>query len=491
MCGADDPASVDDALAMLDRALAALTATDAALLPADVQARALRALERAEARHTAARARMLAAFNAQDGHEDDGHGSARAWLRWQTRVTKTAAVAAVAWSRRLDAHPVIAQALADGEISASWARAICGCSERLPEDRRDDADQILAGAALQGAELADLAGLAEQMYERSRQHRPDGDDDGFADRGVGLDITFRGAGRLNGDLAPGCAAALSAVLEALGKRAGPEDTRTAFQRRHDALEEACRRLIAAGMVPDRAGQPTQVQVHMTLSQLRGLPGASEAEAAWAAARARQPGWLTGPAANAAACDATLVPVVTGHVDPAALDRMVEVFRAAGHARRLLAPAALARLRASLLAVAADALSGPGGLAAWLRRSALGGGPGGTASLPLDVPLPLDAGEAEPAIPAHLRRAVTTRHSCCAFPGCDQPAGVCQIHHLIPRSRGGPTALHNLITLCAFHHQVVIHRWGWTLTLHPSGTTTATSPDGRRVYHSHGPPRQAA
>jgi len=490
MCGADDPASVDDALAMLDRALAALTATDAALLPADAQARALRALERAEARHTAARARLLAAFNAQDGYEGDGHGSARTWLRWQTRVTKAAAVAAVGWSRRLAAHPVIAQALADGQISASWARAICGWSERLPEGKRDDADQILAGAAFRGAELADLAGLAEQMYERAR-HCPDGDDDGFNDRGVGLDITFRGAGRLNGDLTPGCAAALSAVLEALGKRAGPEDTRTAFQRRHDALEEACRRLIAAGMVPARAGQPTQVQVHMTLSQLRGLPGAPEAEAAWAAARARQPGWLTGPAADAAACDATLVPVVTGHVDPAGLDRMVELFRAAGRARRQLSPATRARLRASLLAVAAGALSGPGGLAAWLRHSALGGGPGGTASLPLDVPLPLDVGEAEPAIPAHLRRAVTTRHSCCAFPGCDQPASVCQIHHLVPRSQGGPTALHNLITLCAFHHQVVIHRWGWTLTLHPSGTTTATSPDGRRVYHSHGPPRRAA
>jgi hypothetical protein len=81
-------------------------------------------------------------------------------------------------------------------------------------------------------------------------------------------------------------------------------------------------------------------------------------------------------------------------------------------------------------MAADALSGPGGLAAWLRHSALGGGPGGTASLPLGVPLPLDAGEAEPTIPAHLRRAVTTRHSCCAFPGCDQPAGLCQIHHLV-------------------------------------------------------------
>ena len=65
--------------------------------------------------------------------------------------------------------------------------------------------------------------------------------------------------------------------------------------------------------------------------------------------------------------------------------------------------------------------------------------------------------------------------------------VCQIHHLIPRSNGGPTALSNLITLCAFHHLIAIHGWGWTLRLHPDGTTTATSPDGRRVFHSHGPP----
>jgi hypothetical protein len=56
MCGADDPATVGDALAMLDRALAALAGADAGSLPTAVQAEALRALERAEARRTAARA---------------------------------------------------------------------------------------------------------------------------------------------------------------------------------------------------------------------------------------------------------------------------------------------------------------------------------------------------------------------------------------------------------------------------------------------------
>jgi len=518
VCEVQEPLSVGDALAMLDRALSALAAADAGSLPTAVQAQALRALERAEARHTAARARILAAFSSRAGCEDDGQGSARMWLKWQTRVTKGAAVAAVGWARRLAAHPVIAQALADGEISASWARAICGWSERLPEARREDSDQILAGAAAGGAELTDLAGLAEQMYQRSRPDPDGGPDDGFDDRRLWLDLTFGGAGRLNGDLTPGCAAALAAVLESLGKKAGPEDIRTATQRRHDALEEACRRLIASGMLPGRAGQPTQAQVHITLSQLRAMPGASEAEAAWRAAAATGHGWLAGPDAEAAACDATVAPVVTGHVDATALDRLVEVFLA-GHRlpatglpgpvglrpstnaacgctcgrctcppRVPLSAQTLARLRGSLLAMAADVLSGPGGLASWLRQSQLTGGLAAGASLPLDIPLPLDAGEAEPAIPAHLRRAVATRHPCCAFPGCDQPASLCQIHHLIPRSQDGPTALHNLVPLCAFHHLTVIHHWGWRLRLNPDGTTTATSPDGR-ILQSHGPPDQ--
>jgi ribosome maturation factor RimP len=55
-------------------------------------------------------------------------------------------------------------------------------------------------------------------------------------------------------------------------------------------------------------------------------------------------------------------------------------------------------------MAADVLSGPGVLASRLRQSQLAG-LGASASLPLDVPLPLDAGEAGPVIPAHLRRAL--------------------------------------------------------------------------------------
>jgi hypothetical protein len=76
-------------------------------------------------------------------------------------------------------------------------------------------------------------------------------------------------------------------------------------------EEPCRRLIAAGCLPDRAGQATQILLHIDLDRPRGMPGAAEAEAA-------RPGPAGPPGAE---CDATIVPVVTGHVDPVVLDRL--------------------------------------------------------------------------------------------------------------------------------------------------------------------------
>jgi len=168
MCdGQGTPAGVTEALAMLGRALDHLNAADMASLPTIVQADALRALGQAEAKHTAARARVLGAFAAQGGCEDDGHGTARTWLKWQTRITTGAAAGAIGWVRRLAAHPVIEQALTAGELSPSWARRLCEWTERLAEAQRGDADQILVGAALGGADLTALAGLAQEMYERS------------------------------------------------------------------------------------------------------------------------------------------------------------------------------------------------------------------------------------------------------------------------------------------------------------------------------------
>jgi len=66
-----------------------------------------------------------------------------------------------------------------------------------------------------------------------------GPDDGFGERYVQVGTTFGGAGVIRGDLTPECGAAVTAVLEALGKRHGPEDGRTEGQRFRDALQQAC------------------------------------------------------------------------------------------------------------------------------------------------------------------------------------------------------------------------------------------------------------
>ena len=416
MCTLSEPAapsSTVQALAMVRAGLGYLASCDAAELGTPVQAEALIGLEQAEAQHTAARARLLAAFSAQQGHQADGQYGPAAWLRAVTRVSNGAAGAAVKWARRLAAHPLIAAALAAGQLSSSWAKMICQWTDQLPEARRADADAILLAAAGGGAGLADLGALAQQMIERSRT-TPDRDKDTFGDRAVWLETTIGGAGRLSGDLTGPAAAAVAAVLAALGARAGPEDTRTLVQRQHDALEEACRRLIESGMLPGPDSQPAQLTVHVDLAELRGQPAASGLEAGWSTARAAAaqiPGsaYLTGPEAAAAACDAALTPVVSGHIDQAVLDQLTGVFldiishrkgpyRSADGQFPELTAQTRERLQNALLSWSIDLLSGPAGFPAYLRRHLLAAR--FTSYVPAAGPRPHHPGH--PAAPAQSR-----------------------------------------------------------------------------------------
>ena len=129
------------------------------------------------------------------------------------------------------------------------------------------------------------------------------------------------------------------------------------------------------------------------------------------------------------------------------------------------------------------MSGPDGLAGYLRSRQLGAPYTGKS-------LPLDVGRVK-GIPDHLRRAVILRDRHCAWPGgCDKPPAGCQVHHIVHRAHGGKTRLKDLVLLCHYHHQVCIHRLGWTLILHADGTTEAHSPDGQ-ILRSHGPPTARA
>src|SRR6185437_3148845 len=224
-----------------------------------------------------------------------------------------------------------------------------------PEGSRAAADEILLAAAASGLELADLAGLAAEMYERSRQGLPgtgpggsDGNGSGgddadpdaeFDDRSVTLATTFGGAGVIRGNLTPECAGFVQTVLDALSAPTGADDDRPHEQRYHDALQEAMRRLVAGGLVPQRSGQPLRVWAYISLADLMQLPGSAELVQEWSArltaqwaghrASAAEAGghqglWLNGDAARGIACGAPVTPVVIGDVNPAAFGDLIRL-----------------------------------------------------------------------------------------------------------------------------------------------------------------------
>ena len=92
-----------------------------------------------------------------------------------------------------------------------------------------------------------------------------------------------------------------------------------------------RRLVAGGLLPDRAGQPAKVVAHVSLADLIDLDADSALQdewiarvrAQWAPVRAAASAGggdsaarLEGAAAEGFACDASITPVVTGDINTA-------------------------------------------------------------------------------------------------------------------------------------------------------------------------------
>jgi hypothetical protein len=536
------PASVGEALEMLksaqstqQAALGFLADMDVAGMPADVLAECLQVQEQTDAVGAAARGQLLVAFDAQDGSVADGQRTARTWLVHVTRVTRGQAGEHKAVQALAEGHRVLLAGLREQAVSKSVALQLARWMEAIPAEFREQAEEILIAAARAGADLRALAAIYAEIRYRTASPDPDDQNDKHLDRWVSLDTTLDGAGVIRGDLTPECAAMVQAVLDALSAPDGGGDLRTHPQRYHDALAEAMRRLLASDLLPKRAGQPVKALVHIYFAELRDMDQDSvlqdkwicEYRAQWAAYRAAASvatgdggAWLEGNAARTIACEAMLVPVVTGDVDPGAVEELIALcvryhhiqsgtpdpVDVPGHPEtqdhidangNTVVPAGLigrATRQAQYAATIADALaeleheilgkvlqvvSGPGGVASFLRRNLLDKGLNGPS-------LPLDVGRTDD-VPVHLRRLVALRDQTCQYPGgCDQPAASCEPHHVVHLADGGRTSLTNLKDFCWWHHHVVLHELGWQLTVHPDGTSQVTSPTGKLI-RSHSPP----
>ena len=546
MCTAAVPPSASEALEMLQTLLGVLAGQDAADLPDEVLAESLRALERVDAVGAALRGRYLEAFDARDGHVADGQRTARTWLVHSTRVTRGQAAEHKAVQVLARRHPVLADALAEGSVlTKSVALQVARWTRRIPVEFRGPAEEIVVAAARAGADEQALAAICAEILYRTAPPDPADDQDLDLDRGVSFETTFDGAGVLRGDLTPQCAAMVQAVLDALSAPAGGGDLRTRPQRYHDALEEAMRRLLASGLLPRRAGQPVKALVHISFAELCDLDAGSALQdkldrripgpvgcpprrgVGGHRGRRRVAGGRPGPRRGlrrddhprghrrhrrrrGGGADRLVRPLPPpAHRPRAGLTRprhprhhrhprrrdggpgsdgsdggaVVPAGLTGGAAAQAgqaaLVTAALAELEHQIVAKVLQVVSGPGGVASFLRRQLLGKGLNGPS-------LPLDVGQTDD-IPVHLRRLVALRDQTCQHPGgCDQPAAGCEAHHVIHRQDGGRTSLTNLKDYCWWHHHVLLHQLGWTLTAHPDGTSQITSPDGKTI-HSHSPP----
>ncbi len=471
------PANMDDALKMLETALGMqqcvlrfLAGEDAAGLPAQAVADQLRALERTDAVGSALRGRLLEVFDAQDGHLADGQRTTRTWLVHSLRVTRGQAAEHLAVQALARSHQVLPAALAEGWVlTRSEALQLAKWTRVIAEECRAGAEEILVAAARAGVDLRGLAAICAEIRARTAEADPGDGNDKHLDRGLSLDTTFDGAGVVHGDLTPECAALVQAVLDALSAPQGGGDMRTRLQRYHDALAEAMKRLLASDLLPQRAGQPVKALVHIYFAELREMDHdgilqdkwIAECRAQWAAARAANSvstgdggAWLEGDAAREVACDAMIIPVVTGDIDPGAVEGLIALC-VRYHQLRTATPApadldapadtgaqdytgtpdasaipagltgttarhaehadALAEMEQQILGKILQVVSGPGGAASFLRRHLLGKPLAGP-SLPLDVGQPwfafciCDLG--------HRREPVRRR---AAYPCANQPA----------------------------------------------------------------------
>ena len=176
--------------------------------------------------------------------------------------------------------PATASALTERVISPAHTGVIRQLIRELPAPVRDEhqatAEALLAehGATMDTGQLrqAATAILAflhpDGTLTPDRVHR--------ADRDLSLHRHPDGSADVTAHLTPACYALWETILEPLARKrpddgCGP-DLRSPGQRRHDALEDAAKRLLRTGELPSTAGVVTTLMITMTLQQLETRAG---------------------------------------------------------------------------------------------------------------------------------------------------------------------------------------------------------------------------
>jgi hypothetical protein len=367
----------------------------------------------------AATARLLDLIREFDARGGWGNGfkSCAHWLTWRVGLAPGAAREHVRVARALGTLPLLAQALACGELSYSKVRALTRVATPETEERLLAVGR--AGTAehveriVRGWRKVDRQAEAQEAAQRhkSRALHVYHDDDGM--------VVLRG--RLEPEVGALVMQALAAAREVLYQEARTKeqerpadtdtssadvpagafpmvpDTSTPAQQQADALALLAETALHHGLDPGAPGERYQVVVHVDAAVLADAdaPGQSVLE------------------------EGTRVP--------------------AGTSQRLACDASRVVMRHD-------------------KDGYL-----------------LEVGARTRTIPPALRRALQHRDRGCRFPGCAVRFG--QGHHIRHWAQGGPTTLSNLTLLCRRHHRAV-HEEGFQVDRQPDGALSFRRPDGR-------------
>ncbi|RAO50469.1 uncharacterized protein GAR06_00386 [Micromonospora saelicesensis] len=307
-------------LAQADDAIAACVDAPAWPLPEHDLIAALDAAHRLQQRLAAVTLALIREVDGRGIARNQGASCTAVWLRERLRLTVPAAGRLIDLATALDTgNPGIRQALADGHLSLDQARVITDTAATVQAtagaQAADKAVSLLTDWASQfdpthlrklgtrildhvAPDIADAATRAALDAEARRATR---------DRHLTLSEQTDGRLRLTGTLDTETAGLLRAAIDPLSAQCGPDDQRSAGQRRHDALAEVCRLALRTGELPDSGGDCSQIVITTSYDALTRQLGASTLDTGV---------HLTPDTVRRLACDASILPAVlssTGQV----------------------------------------------------------------------------------------------------------------------------------------------------------------------------------
>jgi len=328
----------------------------------------------------------------------DGSGRAvpvTAWLRDSTGCGGSAAGQQVRTATLLRQLPLLADAVLDGRVGQAQAAVLTRLVGKIDTTALLEAQDGLIALAAQRDPQALAAWVREQIATHCEPVLEDQQRTAQSKRYLQTRDEHDGTVRGSFLLASEDWESVATVLEPLARRNDLADTRTAGQRRADALVEACGQVLRFGELPDAGGLRPQISYVVPGGWAAGQPPPSLADtitgelgsptgAGAAAHRHCARGAWTGPQTRtrieALLCDARISRVL--------LD-------ATGQVRSL--------------EVLSDTIS------------------------------------------KAQRIALAARDGGCVARGCTRPPAFCDAHHLLHREDGGDTTLDNLVLLCRRHH----------------------------------------